>query len=1165
MTFRPTTEPRPVAFPRWLVLTPHEPHEKLAVLSGKLTKRQAKNMAVTIATATGDNTLMVEERRGASNPTLVHHGLAKGAAFHITSTLSGPVADVYGSRPMVARAIAQLVSNAIGEQVEVTRNTLVGKGSVHSRVDNRLPRERFERPSRNPIEPVPGEVWTTLSGDKARVITVTNARVQVLHLDSGNRAWIGRSEFLAEYRPPRTRPNPSRSKGARAGRRHLRQAYNRKTRRAVTRQGGTRFAFSPKSLHYFDRSRARAAGRSPNPAGRDYPYGGREVNIGGHTWLDLTRKQWAAVPKDHRDYSGGWGNFYDTHGEGVPYVSGSNDASGKWTGMFIVPVRITDAKDMGRRAPAPNPKGRDPLLTECHDLLQSRFADTRTIEGRKATALMNKIRSANPNPKGRKQSRGRLNPAVHFDRKTLPETGARIVAAAFPSYRGNKFQLSYADSIHVNNLWSEGSKEDTVFVRLDTLEVYRPPDTYHAGAQETPIPEGVVAVQHVRFRGEDLGIRFVAPPGAARFFPAPASDVTEDELIVLDATRSYKSSYGGRTDNRYSEANHYTGITLSRWNAAVGSLMERGLLNKARAITTAGKNAVGDFRLDRMRRNPRGGPRVVFNRLLGGWYVVTGPHQTPLNGRFNSKAQAQAWLAGGARRANPFGHPEGEKWRAGDRVRMAGTQDRGTVLHWHLEQHNDPAKNRMVVVVKWDRGGVVRYVPPGHLRLPDEPDTARNPAGPQEFERTGPGGRARAVYMVGPKRSAWWAEWWFEDAEEHAESEGLIEVVDGPAFVEAWAETGSLSAAMEAGGKPVRNPKGRKPSRGVYDNPNQRETELARRLVRDLGFGAMAEAIRTGEATVAETFQHLIASNLLPESRKVLLRSALVALDRGHGSRAELAETRRAAFAALAEEKARAAAHPANRTRNPRRADRPGNDRDFAIDTIKAGLQKRSGHAWSVTPGKGTSWGWIRITLPPGKRMWRHRLKPGMPDYPENYEGYDSGQPGGSMSPAQRAELAALLGLEVREVHGDGISLSGGSGATAWREEYMDRAQGKAPSVRGEVDFYYNPRRVPNPRGRKASRGSEVARAKRTAQMWNEFPATTAKRVRIRSRTIPSTLVKLGDIHSVVYRSNKYDGKHKLHEHRFKRPLPVLTSDPDGRAMHIVGGGYSITGDGIVN
>lgn len=43
-------------------------------------------------------------------------------------------------------------------------------------------------------------------------------------------------------------------------------------------------------------------------------------------------------------------------------------------------------------------------------------------------------------------------------------------------------------------------------------------------------------------------------------------------------------------------------------------------------------------------RTNRGGVRIVYNKLLGGWYVVTGPHDTPLNGKFSSKAEAQEWL-----------------------------------------------------------------------------------------------------------------------------------------------------------------------------------------------------------------------------------------------------------------------------------------------------------------------------------------------------------------------------------------------------------------------------------------------------------------------------------------------------------------------------------------
>ncbi len=37
--------------------------------------------------------------------------------------------------------------------------------------------------------------------------------------------------------------------------------------------------------------------------------------------------------------------------------------------------------------------------------------------------------------------------------------------------------------------------------------------------------------------------------------------------------------------------------------------------------------------------------KIVYNKLLGGWYVVRGPHQTPLSGRFDTRAEAAAWLA----------------------------------------------------------------------------------------------------------------------------------------------------------------------------------------------------------------------------------------------------------------------------------------------------------------------------------------------------------------------------------------------------------------------------------------------------------------------------------------------------------------------------------------
>ena len=36
--------------------------------------------------------------------------------------------------------------------------------------------------------------------------------------------------------------------------------------------------------------------------------------------------------------------------------------------------------------------------------------------------------------------------------------------------------------------------------------------------------------------------------------------------------------------------------------------------------------------------------KVVYNKLLGGWYIVRGPHHAPIGGRFATKADAVAHL-----------------------------------------------------------------------------------------------------------------------------------------------------------------------------------------------------------------------------------------------------------------------------------------------------------------------------------------------------------------------------------------------------------------------------------------------------------------------------------------------------------------------------------------
>lgn len=117
-----------------------------------------------------------------------------------------------------------------------------------------------------------------------------------------------------------------------------------------------------------------------------------------------------------------------------------------------------------------------------------------------------------------------------------------------------------------------------------------------------------------------------------------------------------------------------------------------------------------------------------------------------------------------------------------------------------------------------------------------------------------------------------------------------------------------------------------------------------------------------------------------------------------------------------------------------------------AIKAIRAALKRRSGKAWSVTGGRGTAWGWLAIASPPARRTWSHRLPDGTADLPGNYVEYDSGMPGHNMSPAERRELGALLGLG-EPVHIQGVSIP--ASRDYW-QEYIDRAEGRTPSVIGK-------------------------------------------------------------------------------------------------------------------
>lgn len=122
-------------------------------------------------------------------------------------------------------------------------------------------------------------------------------------------------------------------------------------------------------------------------------------------------------------------------------------------------------------------------------------------------------------------------------------------------------------------------------------------------------------------------------------------------------------------------------------------------------------------------------------------------------------------------------------------------------------------------------------------------------------------------------------------------------------------------------------------------------------------------------------------------------------------------------------------------------------DRKEAIDRIRTALKRRSGKTWSVTGGRGTAWGWLKIDAPPARRKWIN-VETGETDlqgFPVYRLEHQPNAKYGHMSPEDNRELTDLLGLD-RDVHHQGVSIP--ASGDYW-DEYIDRAEGRTPAKCG--------------------------------------------------------------------------------------------------------------------
>jgi hypothetical protein len=171
------------------------------------------------------------------------------------------------------------------------------------------------------------------------------------------------------------------------------------------------------------------------------------------------------------------------------------------------------------------------------------------------------------------------------------EHAIAIMKRAFPSYTGKKFSIrTVSKTVNCASSWAGGSRSYFRLVALDAPTMSRvvPPqsmfDSQIDGIDTVSIPIGIV--KHTIFCGRDMGLSLLLAPENATSLLPESDPVTSDERAVLQATATYKNSYGGRTDIRF----HESGLTREVWDAAQTTLIARKLLRSNGSITPEGRN-----------------------------------------------------------------------------------------------------------------------------------------------------------------------------------------------------------------------------------------------------------------------------------------------------------------------------------------------------------------------------------------------------------------------------------------------------------------------------------------------------------------------------------------------------------------------------------------------
>lgn len=182
------------------------------------------------------------------------------------------------------------------------------------------------------------------------------------------------------------------------------------------------------------------------------------------------------------------------------------------------------------------------------------------------------------------------------------------------SYNGNKFRAIVTGQVHIPShagLWDGGSRTTYSVIDINTGKSLPASDNHSAPWDRdrkdltVKVGQNIAVVSHSIFCGKDMGLTFyLSAEDVAPLLPDNSSDDLSPTMrLVLCAARSFKSSYNGmdRYDMAKGEFTYMQDAPVfpsrDEWDNAKQALISLRYLNKAGAITPAGRNAIGNAKV----------------------------------------------------------------------------------------------------------------------------------------------------------------------------------------------------------------------------------------------------------------------------------------------------------------------------------------------------------------------------------------------------------------------------------------------------------------------------------------------------------------------------------------------------------------------------------------